>query len=105
VAEQTPMERAHGNGMRRAVAFLKHRLTPEALAPAGRGAGDTVVATLKLYLREWGKVYDEGTRMADLTATERVILQIRMDTLLQMANELEKLDPAGMTVEGSVAST
>lgn len=87
LAVQTPMQRAHTNGVRRATAFLKNRLTrPEE-------AEETLAQALRLYLREWSKVYDEGSKASqDITA--RTVLLIRHDTLLQMAAELEKIDPA-----------
>lgn len=93
------MQRAHADGLRRAKAFLKNRLTQPDQAE------DVLVATLKLYLREWAKTYGEGSRVPALTPTERVVMTIRHDTLMQMAVELEKLFPEGQTVDGEVVPT
>jgi len=82
----TPMQRAHRNGMRRATGFLKNRLTrPEEVEAS-------IAQVLRLYLREWSKVYDEGSQ-ASKDTTGRTILLVRHDTLLQMAVELEKVSP------------
>jgi hypothetical protein len=91
---RTPMQRAHADGMRRARALLKNRLVNPA-------AVDTTIAdALKLYLREWSKMYDAGTRAQGLDQTERTMLFLRHDTLLQMAAELEKV---GSEIDGEQA--
>lgn len=90
---RSPMARAHADGMRRSKALLKNRLVDPATV-------DTTIAdVLKLYLREWSKMYDAGTRAEGLGQTERTMLFLRHDTLLQMAAELEKV---GSEIDGAV---
>jgi len=89
---RSPMARAHDDGMRRARALLKNRLADPATV-------DTTIAdVLKTYLREWSKMYDAGSRAEGLGQTERTMLFLRHDTLLQMAAELERV---GSEIDGS----
>jgi len=80
-------------GARSPMAMVKNRLVePER-------ADETIADVLKLYLREWSKMYDAGTRAEGLGQTERTMLFLRHDTLLQMAAELEKV---GSEIDGAV---
>jgi len=94
LGQRTPMARAHDDGLRRAKALVKNRLVDPAMAET------TVADVLKTYLREWSKMYDAGSRAEGLGQTERTMLFLRHDTLLQMAAELEKV---GTEIDGSVS--
>jgi len=79
------LDRAHDNGMRKAAALLKNRLTePER-------AEETATAVVLAYLLEWAEMY--GVEASDAgNLTERTIIRIRQDTMHQIAG---KLAPTG----------
>lgn len=80
-AGPTVMAQAHADGFRQAVALLKNRLTEPARVE------ETVRATVLTYLEQWAAMYARGAREA-ASPTERVIIQIRQDTMAQLAREL-----------------
>lgn len=80
-AGPTVMKRAHDDGMRKAVALLKNRLIePER-------AEETVTAVVLTYLTDWAETFARGSQEA-VDMTTRTIIQIRSDTLHQIALEL-----------------
>lgn len=80
-AGPTVMQQTHENAMRRTVAMIKPWLNDR------KGAEDAVRVVLLAYLEEWAQTYYRGSREA-VAATDRVILQIRQDTVQQMVGEL-----------------
>ena len=83
VAGPTVMEQAHANGVRKAITRLKPHLND-------RGeAEDALRVAMLTYLTEWAAMYAQGVREV-VAPTDRVILQIRQDTVGQMAAELGK---------------
>jgi hypothetical protein len=80
-AGPTVMQATHANAMRKAVATVKSHLKDPAEAE------DFLRALVLSYLEEWAQTYYRGSREA-ANATERTILQIRMDTVQQMTTEL-----------------
>lgn len=79
------MAKAHADGLRKASAKLKPYLANRDDAEAALR-----VAVL-MYLAEWGMMYAVGAREAAMP-TDRVIIQIRQDTVQQMVAELGKGD-------------
>lgn len=81
-AGPTVMQRANADGMRQAVALLKNRLVePERVE-------ESVKAAVLTYLTAWAEMYARGSReAADMTT--RTIIQIRSDTLHQIALEIQ----------------
>lgn len=87
-AGPTIMRTTHDNAMRKTAARLKaHLAKPEE-------AGDLLRVAVLSYLGEFAAMYAVGAREAALP-TERVILQIRQDTVQQMVAELGRITKPG----------
>ena len=80
-AGQTIMSQTHANALERTAKLLKPHLKDEA------DAKDVLRAAVLAYLEPWAQMYYQGSREA-AGATERVVLQIRQDTVQQMTAEL-----------------
>lgn len=82
VAGPTAMRKAHQNGMRKTLARVKPWLKPEQ-SPEG-----AIKVALLTYLKEWDKIYGEGTGVLALTQVERTVMVIRQDTVKQILHEI-----------------
>ena len=80
-AGPTIMRQAHEQALKKVGKLLKPYLKD------GENGQDALRAAVLAYLEEWAQMYYRGSREAG-TATERVILQIRQDTVQQMTHEL-----------------
>lgn len=82
-AGPTIMAKTHENAMRKTNALMKPHLNDR------KEAKDAVTATVLSYLEAWAQTYYQGSQEA-VASTERVILQIRQDTIQQLVTELAK---------------
>jgi hypothetical protein len=84
-AGPTVMRQTHQHALGKVGKLLKPHLKD------GQDAEDVLRAAVLAYLEEWAQLYYRGSREA-VVATERVILQIRQDTVQQMTVELGTID-------------
>jgi len=80
----TPLKKAHANGLRKTVARVKSWLKP------GQDPETAVKVALLTYLGEWKVTFNEGSRISQLTSTERTIFMIREDTVDKIITEISR---------------